>query len=380
MFSDSFVNDKHIESWIFLLSLFVISFIVYKRYIYIKVDSSSFLPMHLFLFIICLLYGSVRSSEIMCSSSDVSGIDLSGKQTTEEHVQAVIDFWTDERLKSAKPKSLLRVDSLSRKKDFNRQPTYLQKLKLDKYPVTVGKVFFVDGNNNYACSASVVTSDSKDMLFTAGHCVFSTTTSKYVKNFVFIPQYNTKNRPYGTWPARCLYALSDWVTDRNYDYDVAVVLLHTVNGQHIQDVVGGQGVGFNHGHVAVIYAFGYPSNYYDGEIMTYCAATKMPRNYSNFHGDRLPCSMTHGASGGPWFESYDESKLSGIQTSVNSFIVDSDPNHVYGPHFDFVIQRLYERVDNGTETCPSRANNLVFSLTILFTLTFLQYLHISFMK
>ena len=146
---------------------------------------------------------NVVSSEVMCSSPDVFKIETSQDQTTEQYVQAIIDFWTDERLKAAKPKSVIQIDSyLSQDKsindrrtaDSNVEPTTIQgtapislkTLKRDGYPITVGKVFFVDGYSEYMCSASVVSSDNKDMIFTAGHCVFSIESSKYVKNFVFI--------------------------------------------------------------------------------------------------------------------------------------------------------------------------------------------------
>jgi len=339
----------------------------------------------------CLLFGSVISSEIQCSSADIFGIDMSQVQTAEQRVQAVIGFWTDERLKAAKPKPFIRVDSLFSNKDNKQQPVTIKsttarsskKVQSYKYPTTVGKVFFVDTGLYYQCSASVVTSDNKDLLFTAGHCIYSTKSSKYVQNLIFIPQYTNGVRPYGTWAARCLSALSGWIMNNNHDYDVGIVLLDTLNNRHIQDVVGGQGVGFNHGHTATIYAFGYPTNYYDGQLMTNCTGTEASAGIPNYAGDSLACNMTNGASGGPWFESYDTSTLTGVQTSVNSFIMPNRPNYIFGPHFDSMIQQLYESVRTENATCPplpSHANNNIFSSTILFTLVCLQYLHVCLMK
>ena len=143
-------------------------------------------------------------------------------------------------------------------------------LKRAGYPNTIGKVFFLDGSSTYMCSASVVTAENKDLIFTAGHCVFSTTRLTFVKNFVFIPQYENNTRPYGTWAARSIYAMSGWTQSLEISSDVAIVLLYPLNGQHIQDVVGSQGIGFNYGHSANIYSFGYPVNYLNAEMMTYC--------------------------------------------------------------------------------------------------------------
>lgn len=337
---------------------------------------------------------NVVSSEIMCSSPDVFQIEMSQEQTTEQYVQAITNFWTDERLKAAKPKPMIQIDSLSQDKsindrrtaDSNKKPTTIQgtapvslkTLKRAGYPITVGKVFFVDGSAKYMCSASVVSSDNKDMIFTAGHCAFSTGHSRYVKNFVFIPQYENGTRPYGTWPARCLYTMSNWATGGTgmdkYNYDVAIALLYTVNGQHVQDVVGSQAVGFNYGHSATVYSFGYPANYYQGEIMTNCTATKVSADLPAYNGDKLSCKMGQGSSGGPWFESYNNATLLGIQTSVNSFMLTNVPGVMYGPHFGSAVQSLYEKA-NRNETCPSKANNSAFSMVIvLLSLILLQFL------
>jgi V8-like Glu-specific endopeptidase len=335
------------------------------------------------------------SSVITDSSAHVFDIEIPEGQTVEQYIQTVTDFWTDERLKKAKPKPLIRTDTLSTDKSFNdrrtsddnEKPTLIEgtvpasskTLKRDGYPITVGKVFFVDEGEEYMCSASVVTADNKDMIFTAGHCVYSTTNLAYVKNFVFIPQYENGLRPYGTWPARCLYAISDWVKRLDHNFDVAIAILYTLDDKHIQDVVGSQGIGFNYGHSAVVYSFGYPSNYQEGEMMTYCTATKSFADIPDYSGDAMSCTMNQGCSGGPWFESYNISNLIGIQTSVNSFMLRDVPNVMHGPYFGSVVQSLYNRAkDNGT--CYSKANRSAFSVVVLLPLVFLQYLKNTFFK
>lgn len=134
------------------------------------------------------------------------------------------NFWTDARIKEAKPMPLVRADSLSIDKDTNERTTLHEQvkpnviegtlpvssigLKRAGYPITTGRAFFLDGSSTYACSASVVTAKNKDLIFTAGHCVLSTTNRAFMKSFVFIPQYENNTRPYGTWAARSLYAMS----------------------------------------------------------------------------------------------------------------------------------------------------------------------------
>lgn len=308
-------------------------------------------------------------------------------QTTEQYVKDIIDFWTEDRIQQAIPKPLPEINSLpideinsnsASSDEENRIPTVIQgTLPISSstsiarragYPNTVGKVYFVDGGSYYTCSASVVTASNKDLIFTAGHCVYSSTNSAFVSYFIFIPQYDNNTRPYGTWVARSLRAMSNWAYYTDYNYDVAIVLLYTSNGQHIQDVVGSQSVGFYYGHSATVYSFGYPSNYFNTEIMTYCTATKYFANFSSYTGDAMSCIMNQGCSGGPWFESFSFGSLSGIQTSVNSFTRTSTPNVMYGPYFGSSVQSMYTRAEADTGTTQSgSAHSFNFS-TILFLL------------
>ena len=214
------------------------------------------------------------------------------------------------------------------------------------------------------------------MIFTAGHCVYSTTRNAFVTNFVFIPQYENNTRPYGTWAARVTRAFSNWAYYSDLNYDVAIVLLYTLNGQHIQDIVGSQTVGFNYGHSGIVHSFGYPSNYLSGQMMTYCTGTKYFANLSNYTGDAVPCTMNQGCSGGPWFQTFSFVGLSGIQTSVNSFTRSSTPGVMYGPYFGSSVLSMYNDLkDNtGTPSTPtgSKANCCLCSTVLLVFLGLLQ--------
>lgn len=299
-------------------------------------------------------------------------------KSDEQYAAEINNFWTDERLNAAIPKPLVDTDSSPSSnartiiEETEQQPTLIPGTapsssitpRTAGFPITVGKVFFVDGGYSYSCSASVVTSDSKDMIFTAGHCIYSITTRAFVTNFAFIPQYENNTRPYGTWVARSLYAMSNWANYLDLNSDVAIVLLYTLSSQHIQDVVGSQSVGFNYAHSAPVSSFGYPSNYAGGQRITSCSSTKYFSGYSTYTGDALPCSMNQGCSGGPWFDSYNPSTFTGIQTSVNSFTVNATPNVMYGPYFGSSVQSMYNTV-NGYKTSSTSAADYCSFLTIL---------------
>ncbi|CAF3340640.1 unnamed protein product [Rotaria socialis] len=306
----------------------------------------------------------------------------------EDYVKQTTDFWTDERLNAAIPVPIIEKNPLPTVENStdtitfnkNERPTLVQGTlpassimsRRAGYPNTVGKVYFVDRSSLYSCSASVVTADNKDLIFTAGHCIYSTTNYAFVTNFIFIPQYHNNTRPYGTWVARSLYAISSWTSYLDLNYDVAIVLLYTSSGQHIQDIVGSQAVGFNYGHSATVYSFGYPINYANTEIMTYCTNTKYFPSYSNYTGDAVSCTMNQGCSGGPWFQSFTFSSLSGIQTSVNSFIRTATPNVMYGPYFGSTVLSLYNRAKVDSGTTSSAAPHYIFSGIYLLLFGLLQ--------
>ncbi|UJR08403.1 hypothetical protein I4U23_012673 [Adineta vaga] len=308
-------------------------------------------------------------------------IRIKDGQTVEEYVQQMTNFWTDMRLNLAVPKPLLNVESLMTNdsssnilsyRDSNKaivvQGTVQRSSVLSKrsgYPNTVGKVYFVDGSSFHSCSASVVTSDNKDMIFTAAHCVYSTTSNAFVTNFIFIPQYENNTRLFGTWTARTLYVMQNWSLNFDINSDIAIVLLYTLNNQHIEDVVGSQAIGFNYGHSATIHSFGYPNNYFSTQMMTYCTATKYFPNFSTYTGDALSCTMNQGSSGGPWFESFSFSTLSGIQTSVNSFTLAGTPNVMYGPYFDSSVLSMYNKAKIDTIIVFSDARHCNFSVILL---------------
>ncbi|WP_307625540.1 trypsin-like serine peptidase [Streptomyces turgidiscabies] len=68
----------------------------------------------------------------------------------------------------------------------------------------VGRVFFTNPSNggSYACSASALNSDSKQMVVTAGHCVHGGSGGTWMTNWVYVPRYRSGARPFGTFAAK----------------------------------------------------------------------------------------------------------------------------------------------------------------------------------
>jgi hypothetical protein len=199
---------------------------------------------------------------------------------------------------------------------------------------TTGKVFFTLGGTNYVCSGSATSSSNRDVVSTAGHCV-NEGPGAFATNWAFVPAYNNNVRPYGTWTARSLVTTSAWANQGDINYDGGFAVMNTLNGAHLTDVVGGQGIAFNLARGLSYTSYGYPAAQpFDGQTLKSCAGTAQSDIYGGTQSQRIPCNMTGGSSGGPWF-------TGGLQNSLNSFGYNGVKNQMFGPYFGSAIQTAY---------------------------------------
>ena len=204
---------------------------------------------------------------------------------------------------------------------------------------TAGRVFFLFNGAKASCSGDAVTSGNKSVVITAGHCVKYQGT--WHTNWVFVPGYNNGNAPYGEWPASQTLTTPQWEAGEDLDYDVGAAVVNTVNGRHLTDVVGGQGIAFNQARKQTMYTFGYPAEgKYDGSKLDYCSGTTFV-DFISSNDNGMRCDMTGGSSGGPWFLNFDRATGTGAQNSVNSFGYNFLPGYMFGPYFGADAQHLY---------------------------------------
>ncbi|MGI5468406.1 trypsin-like serine peptidase [Streptomyces sp. CA-132043] len=206
---------------------------------------------------------------------------------------------------------------------------------------TTGRVFFTYQGRQASCSGDAVTSQNGSTVLTAGHCV--KLDGAWHTNWVFVPGYKDGAAPYGKWAATKTLSTPQWTASEDINYDVGAAVVAPLSGKRLTDTVGGQGVSFNSGYNQKMYAFGYPAaDPYDGSKLIYCSGntTKDPL-FSNDHA--LPCNMTGGSSGGPWFRTFDETTGTGLQASVNSFGYTFLPNTMFGPYFGDDAKKLYDQ-------------------------------------
>jgi V8-like Glu-specific endopeptidase len=167
----------------------------------------------------------------------------------------------------------------------------------------IGKLFM----NTGSCSASVISSKNGGVIVTAGHCVYDRSKKKFITRATFIPAYRDGAAPYGQFPAVHMRWLTGWVNTGQRRYDVAVLRLgKNSKGKNVTSYTGSLGKSWNYGDKQVHHAVGYPGNIGGGNKQELCVSESNQQG-TGCAGNRvlrMGCSMTYGASGGPWIRGY----------------------------------------------------------------------------
>jgi V8-like Glu-specific endopeptidase len=215
------------------------------------------------------------------------------------------------------------------------------------YPLsTVGRVFFTnDSGQNLSCSGTAVVSSNRSVIDTAGHCVYWR--QSWVHNLIFCPLYDHGTSPYGCWAARDLEAPSEWINGRPYnfhrDFGMAIVAPNDVG--YLTDVVGGAGWAYNQPVNQSFSAYGYPAAPpFDGQSRQSCESASA-RTWPHGGGTviSIPCNMTGGSSGGPWFI---KSGGNWYVDGHNDFISSLQPGHMFSPYYDDVWYAMYDKAQH----------------------------------
>ena len=194
------------------------------------------------------------------------------------------EFWTPERLAAAKPVDMPTPDTASLDiPDFGGGDASASAATGDFTPGNVtsfpqvvhGKIFFKVGASTYSCSGTIVDSKNRNVVYTAGHCVYDRESATFATELVFIPGYENGVAPLGVGSATQMYTTQQWVQQGANAYDIAVVVLD----QPAQNFFGARKVAFDLGDVldsmkGLEYTiFGYPSKpspRFNGEVLQGC--------------------------------------------------------------------------------------------------------------
>ncbi len=218
---------------------------------------------------------------------------------------------------------------------------------------TNGALFGLDGNGEeYACSATAVSSQNQSLVWTAGHCAYLVAAGGLSDQIEFVPGYHDGAAPYGEWPAVELWAPVAWVNTQSPSYDMAaLVVAPEPNGTRLQELVGGRGIAWNMARALQFDAFGYPAEPpFTGGRLHMCESqygladpvglTVKP------YTTAIGCDMTAGSSGGGWI--IRDTYLNGL----NSYGFLEIPEVMFGPYFGEVAANLYAGASNSLTPGP----------------------------
>jgi hypothetical protein len=95
-------------------------------------------------------------------------------------------------------------------------------------PKTIGKVFFVNSKGEKKwCSATSIQSTYRNLVATAGHCVYDTATnSDVMSKWVFVPGYYQGKTPFGIYVGKQAFTHYDFDVYEDYDRDYAFVTVY----------------------------------------------------------------------------------------------------------------------------------------------------------
>lgn len=276
------------------------------------------------------------------ADADVDAFSVPASETA-----AAASAWTPERMQAAVPADALVDDEVGELEQGapDGAPATVQGqrpnlLATPANPVAhIGKVFFTLGGVDYVCSANSVASANGSTVATAGHCL-NEGPGDFASEFIFVPAYDEGAAPYGQWAATELVAPTQWTDGGDIDYDTGFAVVDGPGTATLADTVGSSSVAFNQSTGLGYSLYGYPAaRPFDGESLQTCAGTAFADTIGGTTSQGVPCDMTGGSSGGPWFIG---SGSGGVQNSVNSFGYDVQSGVMYGPYWGSVIQGAYQ--------------------------------------
>jgi V8-like Glu-specific endopeptidase len=213
---------------------------------------------------------------------------------------------------------------------------------------TVGKVFFTDPRTgiNFVCSGSAVNSNNTSVVDTAGHCVVQGGSgNNWYSNWIFCPQYNNGSSPFGCWSARQFWSSTDWVNTGSFEDDFGDAVVSPNGHGNIVNVVGGAGWAYGQATAQNFSAYGYPAAPpFNGNTIQACFGTGAASGWDDGTVVAIPCDMTGGSSGGPWFISINNTF--GYVNGHNDFVIDNPPTHMYSPYYDIDWFNVFNAAQN----------------------------------
>jgi V8-like Glu-specific endopeptidase len=270
-----------------------------------------------------------------------ASVEIAPAAATTSEAAAVARYWTPARMRSARPLDRIVAGSTAPAGPSSEtaSASFASVPNTTQPPFTaVGRVFLKAGNFAGFCSGTAIDSPSRQLVLTAGHCLYSILPGHLIptaaRYFDFVPDYSHGQAPFGEFIGRKGFLPRPWLRSINENYDMAAVLTHpNAEGQSVADAVGGGiPIATDRARDQEYQVLGYPGGP-ERKNMQECDG--------RFSGDdRLTyplggppslgvgCFMGEGSSGGPWLIN-EGTEVGGITTygHIRNF------THTYGPYF-----------------------------------------------
>jgi len=207
----------------------------------------------------------------------------------------------------------------------------------------VGRLSFTlpNGNTSYCSGTSI----SNNVMLTAAHCLYNSSTNQWYSNWAFTPAYRNGRAPYGTFAATNCWVLTTWVNlSGSYainswaQHDVGVCNMGTNStGTTLNNAVGWMGRQWNFPYVRHFHDVGYPFRDYNSTLLTDAGKFLRACTAESFQQTTetrgMGCNWGGGISGGPWIVGYAPAVVTGAADGVNSGIFVGTQN-IYAARFN----------------------------------------------
>ncbi|MDQ4094664.1 MAG: hypothetical protein M3174_00435 [Actinomycetota bacterium] len=257
-------------------------------------------------------------------------------------------FWTEERMLAAENNDRAAGDASgsSTLSDGDGGIPYTREeisTDGDSAYITHGRIFFRSEGRSYTCSGTVITTDNRSVVWTAGHCV-NHGGDRWANKWIFVPGYDDGEAPYGKWTAQTLAAPRGWINHGSSAYDIGAAILNpNARGEYIADVVGSLGIAWNLPRRQEFTVYGYPAAglFTGGSLWACRSAYGWSDPIPGPNPLAVGCNLPYGSSGGGWVVELSDGLY---LNSVTSYSHVGERHVVYGPYFGDAAASLYERV------------------------------------
>ncbi|MEV0970200.1 trypsin-like serine peptidase [Microtetraspora glauca] len=215
-------------------------------------------------------------------------------------------------------------------------------------PRTAGRVFFTGSDGKpYWCAGTSVQARYRNLVATAGHCVFDTENDGApMRNWIFIPGHQRGTNPFGVYAGKQAFTHHDFATYRDLDRDYAFVTVYNglvpqpsrapgrirlADGGPLADGVGGQGLAFNQeiGRVAVVFG------HFGPKVR---GATFRAQDPSIRADELIGLKSSRTADGSAWLIGY---RKAGRLGYLNGITITTSGGAAVSPYFDSELYTVY---------------------------------------